>query len=150
MIALRPVFAPLPHGLGVVEGTWSLLHQWQVMQRLEEILLTQVTASVASQQGGSIQNVEVEWIGFDDHITPGPVDWRRVAVGLVDDQTVAIEPGSGRDTAIVRIGRQAAQNGALPLPHLSNGLGLSADPALIVLETGLQQIFSHPAAGWQK
>jgi hypothetical protein len=55
------------------------------MQRLEEILLTRVTAEMASQQGGSIQDIKVEGIGFDDHISFRPVDRCGIAVGLVDN-----------------------------------------------------------------
>ncbi len=108
------------------------------MQRLEEILLACVTAGMASQQGGSIQDIKVEGIGFDDHVPPRSVDGRGVAVGLVDNETVAVEPGGGRDTTIIRIGRQASQRWMLPFPHLSNGLSLSAHPALIVFQTGLR------------
>src|SRR6266487_5218799 len=64
VITLRPVLAPLSHRSGVVEGTRSLFQQGEVMQRFEHILLTCVTAAMASQERGSIQDLDMEGIGF--------------------------------------------------------------------------------------
>src|SRR6266567_8519354 len=82
----------------------------------------------------------MEGIGFHNHISPRSVHRRRVAVSLVDNQAVPVEPGSGGHTTIVRIRRQAPQNGALPLPHLSNGLRLPTHSALIISEARLPQV----------
>src|SRR5581483_8670781 len=108
MITLWPVLAPLSHGLGIIEGSRSALKKRQIMQRLEKILLPCVTAQVASQQRGSIQEFNVKRVCFHNDIFSRSIDWHGVAIGFVGDQTVAVEPGLGGDTTIVSKRRQAA------------------------------------------
>src|SRR5581483_2300996 len=95
---------------------------------------------MTSQQGRAIQDLDVEGIGFDHHILPGPVHRYGVAIGLVGHQAVSVEPGRCGDTTVVGKRGQAAQHWALLLPHLPNGLSLSADPPAIVLETRADQL----------
>jgi|GEM_PF-5443259 len=121
----------------------------------------------------------MERVRFDDHLAPGSVHRRRIVVRLVDNQAVAIETTAAGHTTLVGIRREAAQQGSLSLPHLSNRLRLPTHAALVISEAGLQQAqvqllkrghvrerhqkisatkphrcfyptFSHPAAGWQK
>ena len=103
------------------------------------VLFPPVTAGMARQQAGPIQDVEVKGIRFDDHLAPGAVHRCRIAVRLVDNQAVAVETGAGRHTTLVGIGGEAAQHGSLPLPHLPDRLHLPADAALVIFETGVQQ-----------
>src|SRR5579862_1603055 len=100
MIGLWPVFTPPFHRFGVIKGTWSLFKQCQIVQWIKNILLASITPRMACQQRGLIQDSNREWIRLQGHITPGPVDWDGVAVGLKSGLAVWIEADSHHLTAI--------------------------------------------------
>jgi hypothetical protein len=67
---------------------------------------------------------------------PLSVDRHGVAIRFVGQQTLAGKSCLPGDTTSVSTRRQVAQQGTLPLPHLSNGLRLPTEPAAIILEAG--------------
>ena len=79
-VTLWPACLPFFQRSCIVEGTWSLLKQAEIVQGLEEILLTLVAAGVTRKPRRAIQDLQVEGVRFHDHISPGAVDWHRVTV----------------------------------------------------------------------
>src|SRR5205085_10546008 len=45
-----PLFTPFLDGFGVLKGTWSLLKQGKIMQRIKNILFFAIASGVVSQQ----------------------------------------------------------------------------------------------------
>ena len=132
MVGFRPFLAPALEGASILKGTWSLLEQRQVMQRIEDILLMTVTASMAGNHRTLMQDVNAERIGFDHQLTSRLLDGDRVAVGVIDHLTV----GSQMDLACDTTGKGAlgqwVQVRSLRLPRLSNTHGLPLDDTHIV------------------
>src|SRR5262249_51132785 len=68
VVALRPIFAPAPHGSRVIKGTGSLLEQGQVVEGIKDILLMSKVSGMSSYQLLPIKDIDSEGIGFHHHL----------------------------------------------------------------------------------
>src|SRR2546425_638113 len=84
MVRLRPLLAPALEWASILKGTWPLLEQCQVMQRVEDILRMAVTAGMARNHLALMQDINAEGIGFDHQLASRLLNRNRVAVGVID------------------------------------------------------------------
>src|SRR5947209_19963858 len=68
MVSLGPFFAPAFERARILKGAWSLFEQRQVMQRIEDILLTTVAARMAGNHLAFMPDVNADWVGFDHQL----------------------------------------------------------------------------------
>ena len=140
MVAGWPVLAPLPQGLGILEGPWALFKQHEVVKRIKHILLLLKAAFMASQHPLVGKDLNMKRIGFQDQLASGLLDGHRVAIGFIGHLAVAIEVDLAGDTAVKRPLGQRKQERLLALPGLPNAHRLSINHAHIIAQALLQHL----------
>src|SRR6266567_3369552 len=116
MVGCRPVLPPLAQGLGILQRSWALFKQEQVVQGIKHILLLPKAAVMASQHPLRGKDLDMKRIGFQDQLASGLFDGHRVAIGLIRHLAVAIEMNLTGYAAIKRPLGQWTQKRLLALP----------------------------------
>src|SRR5258708_35436873 len=82
MVRRWPVLSPLAQRTRILEGPWTLFKQPQIVQWVKEILVTSITACMASQQTSLEENLDLKGIGFQCQFLPRWFNRDRGAVGI--------------------------------------------------------------------
>src|ERR1700736_1984168 len=120
MVAGWPVLPPLPQGFGILQRSWALFKQEQVVQWIKHVLLLPKAAFMASQHPLRGSDLDMERIGFQDQLASGLFDGHRVAIGFIGHLAVSIQMNLTGHTAVKRSLGQRTQKRLLTLPGLSN------------------------------
>src|SRR5215470_846119 len=156
MVAGRPVLPPLPQGFGILQRSWALFKQEQVVQGIKHILLLPKAAFMASQHPLRGKDLDMKRIGFQDQLASGLFDGHGVAIGLIRHLAVAIEMNLTGYAAVKRPLGQRTQKRLLALPCQSNADRLPIDHSHIIAQALLQHVLvqllkgSHTRHGHEK
>jgi len=124
----------------VLKGGRALLQKWQIVQRVEQILVALVTARMRGDEALLVEDVDDKRIGAQREVPRRLVDRHRVAIGLKDDLRVGGEGDQAFHTTRQVARGQRAQEWLFVSPGGANGGRLTRHRALVVVETALQQL----------
>jgi hypothetical protein len=66
----------------MLKRTWALLQHWQIVKRIEEVLLVSVAAGMAGNHLVSIGHINPKGISLDRQLRLNLVGGYRIAIGL--------------------------------------------------------------------
>src|SRR5258708_34980192 len=95
MVGYWLAFTPLFEGLGVFKRTWSLFEQRQVVQGIENILLSAIATRVIGKPVPPLPDLDRTRIGFERHFTACTLDGYGATIGVVGRLAVEAQPYSG-------------------------------------------------------
>lgn len=131
---------PMPKDVGMVQCRRPPLEGFQVMPRIEDLLVLAVTAGVRCDHLAAMYDLDMLDIGFDRDDLEGGGARHAIAVRIVAHHLVLVGLGGLHHAGIEGVFRKGQCLVTLARKALANGLGLLCLDALAVTQTARAQV----------